>query len=126
MKTLIRAGLLGLALVAAPATIALAQATPSAPAADTLFRATTLNLSAYGETRVAPDMATINLGVLVEAKSASAAMAANAQRMTQVLAALKAAGIADAVRLSQPDRLIRGPLSPLSSTSWPSKCERSR
>ena len=94
MKTLIRAGLLGLALVAAPASVALAQATPQGAAADTLFRATTLNLSAYGETRIAPDMATINLGVMVEAKSAAAAMAANARKMTQVLTALKAAGIA--------------------------------
>ncbi|HEX2802067.1 MAG TPA: SIMPL domain-containing protein, partial [Phenylobacterium sp.] len=34
-------------------------------------------------------------GVMVEAKSASAAMAANARKMTQVLAALKAAGIAE-------------------------------
>lgn len=94
MMTLIRAGLAGLVLLAAPASIAIAQATPPAAAADTLFRATTLNLSAYGETRIAPDMATINLGVMVEARTASAAMAANTQKMIQVLAALKAGGIA--------------------------------
>ena len=93
MKTLLCVGALGLALAAAVAPAALAQA-PPAPAAESLFRATTLNLSAYGETRVAPDMATISLGVLVEARTAQAAMAANAQRMTQAMAALKAAGIA--------------------------------
>jgi len=89
------AGLLALMLLLGGAAPGLAgTAAPPAPAADTLFRATTLNLSAYGETRIAPDMATINLGVMVEAKSASAAMAANARKMTQVLTALKAAGIA--------------------------------
>jgi uncharacterized protein YggE len=95
MKTLIQAGALTLALAAgalgAPA--AFAQSAPSA--ADNMFRATTLNLSAYGETRVAPDMATINLGVIGEAPTAVAAMAANATKMNQVMAALKKAGIAD-------------------------------
>lgn len=94
MKTIVRAGALSLLLattVAAPA--ALAQAAP--PAADSMFRATTLNLSAYGETRVAPDMATINLGVNTEAPTASAAMAANTTQMNKIFAALRRAGIAD-------------------------------
>lgn len=77
---------------AAPA--ALAQSAP-ASAADTLFRATTLNLSAYGETRIAPDMASINLGVNTEAPTAVGAMQANAAQMTRIMAALKKAGIAD-------------------------------
>ena len=54
-----------------------------------------LNLSAYGETRVAPDMATINLGVNTEAPTAAAAMQANAAQMTKVIASLKKAGIAE-------------------------------
>jgi uncharacterized protein YggE len=94
MKTLVRAGALGLILaagLAAPA--ALAQAAP--PSADAMFQATTLNLTAYGETRVAPDMATISLGVLTEAATAQGAMQANAQKMSRVIAALKAAGIAE-------------------------------
>ena len=94
MKTLMRAAALGLALTttaAAPA--ALAQAAP--PAADTMFRATTLNLSAYGETKVAPDMATITLGVMTEGKTAAEAMQANATRMNAVVASLKKAGIPD-------------------------------
>ncbi|MDB5450281.1 MAG: hypothetical protein JWQ52_1409, partial [Phenylobacterium sp.] len=71
---------------------ALAQAAP--PAADSMFRATTLNLAAYGETRIAPDMATITLGVMTEAKTAAEAMQANASRMAQVTAVLRKAGIA--------------------------------
>jgi uncharacterized protein YggE len=94
MKTLMRAATLGLALSAvAAAPAALAQA--AAPAAESLFRATTFNLSAYGETKVAPDMATITLGVMTEGKTAAEAMQANAQRMSAVMASLRKAGIPD-------------------------------
>ncbi|WP_293468294.1 SIMPL domain-containing protein [Phenylobacterium sp.] len=94
MKTLMRATAIGLALaVTAAAPAALAQAAP--PAADTMFRATTLNLSAYGETKVAPDMATITLGVMTEGKTAAEAMQANAARMNAVVASLRKAGIPD-------------------------------
>jgi uncharacterized protein YggE len=94
MKTLMRAAALGLVLTAgAAAPGALAQAAP--PAADTMFRATTLNLSAYGETKAAPDMATITLGVMTEGKTAAEAMQANATRMAAVMASLRKAGIAD-------------------------------
>ena len=92
MKTLLRAAGLALALSATAAPLALAQA--PAPAADSVFHATTLNLSAYGETRVAPDMVTITLGVQVEAATAVAAMQQNATRMNAVVAALKKGGIA--------------------------------
>ena len=94
MKTLMRAAAVGLVLtatVAAPA--ALAQA--ASPAAESMFRATTLNLSAYGETRVAPDMATITLGVMTEGRTAVEAMQANATRMSAVMGSLRKAGIAD-------------------------------
>lgn len=94
MQTLMRAAALGLALsVTAAAPAALAQA--AAPAADTMFRATTFNLSAHGETRVAPDMATINLGVMTEGKTAAEALSANGVRMNAVMASLKKAGIAE-------------------------------
>lgn len=94
MKTLMRATAIGLALaLTAAAPAALAQAAP--PAADTMFRATTLNLSAYGETKVAPDMATITLGVMTEGKTAAEAMQANATRMNAVVASLRKAGIPD-------------------------------
>lgn len=93
MKTLFRAAALAglMAVTALPAGSALAQ---GAPAADTMFRATTFNLSAYGETRVAPDMATINLGVMTEAPTAAEAMRSNAARMSEVMRALAKAGIA--------------------------------
>ena len=94
MKTLMRtaalaAVLAGGAMAAAPATAQVQ------PAADAMFQATTLNLSAFGEVKVAPDMAMITLGVLTEAPTAAAAMQANAQKMTEVVATLKKAGIAE-------------------------------
>ena len=61
---------------------------------DAAFKATTFNLSAFGETLVAPDMATINLGVQTDAATAAEALKANGARMNQVMAALKKAGIA--------------------------------
>lgn len=93
MKTLVRAAAASLVLAAGLAAPAFAQT--AAPAAEAMFQATTLNLSAYGETRTAPDMATINLGVMTEGATAAQAMRSNATRMTQVIAALKRAGIAE-------------------------------
>lgn len=58
-----------------------------------VFQATTLNLSAYGETKVAPDIATITLGVSIEAPTAAGAMQQNRARMTASINALKAQGI---------------------------------
>ncbi|MDP1632671.1 MAG: SIMPL domain-containing protein [Caulobacter sp.] len=94
MKTLFRAAALGALIVAGASGAAMAQTAP-ATAAEALFRATTLNLSASGETRQRPDMATITLGVQVEAPTASEAMRQNAVRMNQVIAALKRGGVAD-------------------------------
>lgn len=54
-----------------------------------------LNLSAYGEVKTAPDMATISFGVVTEATTAAEAMRQNATRMNQVMAALRRAGIAE-------------------------------
>lgn len=90
MKTLMRAAALSLVLCSAAAPAALAQSA----SAEAAFRATTLNVSAYGETRVAPDMATISLGVTTDGRTAQAAMQANAARMNQVMAALKKGGFA--------------------------------
>lgn len=53
----------------------------------------TLNLSAYGEVRAAPDKATITFGVVTEATTAAEAMAQNRTRMNQVMQALGRAGI---------------------------------
>lgn len=87
MKTL-------LAAFAAASALTLAAA-PAMADADAAFAATTLNLSATGESHAAPDMATITLGVQANAPTAAAAMQANAQRMTAVIAALKRAGLPD-------------------------------
>ena len=54
-----------------------------------------LNLSAYGEVRVAPDQASITLGVQTKAETAGEAMRQNAVQMNQVMAALRRAGLAD-------------------------------
>jgi uncharacterized protein YggE len=84
--------LLAATLMAAAALPALM--TPgTARAADAAFAATTLNLSAGGESRAAPDMATITLGVSTQAPTAFEAMRQNAARMDAVIKALKAGSI---------------------------------
>lgn len=92
MKTLACASLMGALL--ATAWVSPAAFAQSSVAQDTQFRATTLTLSGYGESKVAPDMASISLGVNTEAVTASEALSANAARMTKVMTALSAAGIA--------------------------------
>ena len=75
----------------------LTSATLASPAlaapADTMFQATTLALSAEGQVKAAPDMATITLGVQTIAPTAAGAMRQNRERMGSVIAALKAQGI---------------------------------
>jgi uncharacterized protein len=56
---------------------------------------TRLELTARGETRVTPDIAIINAGVVTDAPDAATAMAQNAAKMDRVMAALKRAGVAD-------------------------------
>lgn len=86
--------MLGATLVGVAAPAALAQ-TASPPAMHAMAPLPALNLSAHGEVKVAPDMATITFGVTTEAATAQAAMADNARRMTEVFAALRRAGIAE-------------------------------
>lgn len=84
------------ALTLAVAPAAFAQSAPTAPMqVHAMAAQPALNLSAYGEVKVAPDMATITFGVTTEATTAQAAMADNARRMQEVFAALSRAGIAD-------------------------------
>lgn len=96
-----RTVLLGTAFAAALAGAASAQVQAPAPTPGTPLYVTAapsapmLNLSAYGEVKVAPDMATINFGVVTEAKTAAEAMRLNRERMSQVLATLKRQGVAD-------------------------------
>lgn len=96
MKALFRAAAVSALIVTGTAGVAGAAAAQTTPAAaDAVFRATTLSLSAYGETRVRPDQATISLGVTTEAPTAAEAMRLNAVKMNQVIAAMKKGGIAD-------------------------------
>jgi uncharacterized protein YggE len=88
MKTSILAAAIAVAM-AAPA--ALPAQTPAA--VDARFAATTLDVSAYGEVSVAPDMATIRLGVTTQGGSAAKAMGDNAAAMNRVVGALRAGGI---------------------------------
>jgi uncharacterized protein len=91
MKTPLAAAAAAALLLTSAPLAAWAQA--AAAAGDPAFAATTLTLSAYGEARIAPDMATITLGVDTADPTAAQAMRDNAARMAQVVAALKSAGI---------------------------------
>lgn len=63
--------------------------------ADDLPKATTLTVTAEGRVDRAPDVAELSGGVVTQAPTAAAALAANATRMTSVVAAVRRAGIAD-------------------------------
>jgi uncharacterized protein YggE len=92
----LQALMLGAALTAFAAPAAFAQSSPTPPMqVHAMAQQPALNLSAHGEVKIAPDMATITFGVTTEATTAQAAMADNARRMQEVFAALSRAGIAD-------------------------------
>jgi len=75
---------------------ALAQTAPAQPVMMQMMpQPTTLSLDATGEVSATPDKATVNFAVVTQAGTASDAMKANNIKMNSVLAALKAAGIAD-------------------------------
>lgn len=56
---------------------------------------TLLSVSANAEASRVPDVATVSAGVVTQAADGKAAMRQNAEQMTKVLAAIKAAGIAE-------------------------------
>lgn len=95
MKSL-RFALAGLAL----APLALAAVQPAAaqvatPVAAITAGSTLLSLSAEARSFRKPDIAVFSAGVTSQGKTAAAALAANSADMNRVIAALKAAGIAD-------------------------------
>jgi uncharacterized protein len=55
----------------------------------------TLNLNVEASVKQAPDIATIQAGVVTQSRSARTAMRDNAERMSRAMAALRAAGIAE-------------------------------
>jgi uncharacterized protein YggE len=82
-----------LALAAALAQPALAQQVSPVPAIQQGH--TLLTVSADGRSDREPDLALFNAGVTTQGKTAVAALGANSEAMTRVIAALRRAGIAD-------------------------------
>ncbi|NUS39364.1 MAG: SIMPL domain-containing protein [Lysobacter sp.] len=80
-----------LAAILALATLDARAQTPPAPSGD----GTLLQVSAHADVHRVPDVATISAGVVTQAVDANAAMRANAQQMDKVMAAVRAAGIAE-------------------------------
>ncbi|WP_028920628.1 SIMPL domain-containing protein [Pseudoxanthomonas suwonensis] len=82
------AALLALAL-SAPAAAQSVGAPPLPP------DSTLLSVSAQAEASRAPDIATVSAGVVTQAADGNTAMRQNAEQMNRVLAAIRAAGVAD-------------------------------
>ena len=72
-----------------------AHAAPSSPSIAAPAEGTLLNISANAEATRVPDVATLSAGVVTQAADGNSAMRQNAQQMDKVLAAIKAAGIAE-------------------------------
>ena len=83
--------LLALSLASGITMTAHAQNAPTTVAND----ATLLNISAQAEARRVPDVATLSAGVVTQAADGNSAMRDNAAQMDKVMAAIKAAGIAE-------------------------------
>ena len=82
-----------------PLALAVTAGTPAAaqsiPVPVQQISGTVLEISAQGESKRTPDLATISAGVVTQATDAASAMRDNAARMDRVIAALKHAGILD-------------------------------
>lgn len=89
------------ALTALAAASALAAAAPAAAqqhemgARHAMLEGTALTVTSEARASAKPDLATVSAGVVTEGPTAEAALAANAQRMTAVMAALRRAGVAE-------------------------------
>lgn len=70
-----------------------AQSTPPSVVAST--DGTLLSVSAQAEARRAPDVASVSAGVVTQAADANTALRQNADQMAKVVAAIRAAGVAD-------------------------------
>jgi len=85
-----------LALSLSPLALAMtAQAQTAAPAYTLPADATILNVSADAEASRVPDIARLSAGVVTQAADGNTAMRQNAEQMSKVVAAIKAAGIAE-------------------------------
>ncbi|WP_297802894.1 SIMPL domain-containing protein [uncultured Brevundimonas sp.] len=90
-RALMAGSALALAVVPVMASPAMAQDQPVRTSVEQAQPS--LNLSATGRVKVAPDQATLNFGVMTEAATAQEAMQTNATQMTRVVEALRRAGI---------------------------------
>ena len=90
LRPLLLATALTLSAIAMTASAQSSVAATYAPSDGTL-----LSVSAQAEARRVPDVATISAGVVTQAADANAAMRANATQMDKVMAAIRAAGIAE-------------------------------
>jgi uncharacterized protein YggE len=70
-------------------------ASTDASVATTASDGTLLSVSAEAESRRVPDVATMSAGVVTQSADANSAMRANATQMDKVMAAIKAAGVAE-------------------------------
>ena len=99
MSTTLRtlgAGAVG-ALIVAVAVLALRPATVvGAPATDTTPAQHTITVSGSGKVTIVPDVARITLGVTISKPTVKAVRDAGAKAMNDVIAAIKALGVADA------------------------------
>ncbi|PPT99988.1 SIMPL domain-containing protein [Xanthomonas arboricola] len=92
MRTTLKPLLLALSIAAGTAMTAHAQTAPSYTIPND---GTLLNVSAEADAKRIPDIATLSAGVVTQAADGNAAMRQNADQMSKVMAAIKAAGIAD-------------------------------
>jgi Uncharacterized conserved protein len=90
------AGALGALIVAVAALSVRPGPVSGAPATGTDPAAHTITVSASGKVTVVPDVARVNLGVTITKPTVKAVREAGAKSMTDIIAALKALGIADA------------------------------
>ncbi len=90
MKHFSFAAAAALAVFATPALAQVATLVPTLAAGHTL-----LTVNAEGSSTAEPDLAMFSAGVTTQGSTASAALAENSTKMTQVIAALKRAGIAE-------------------------------
>lgn len=90
------AGALGALIVAVAALSVRSGPVSGAPATGTEPAAHTITVMASGKVTVVPDVARVNLGVTITKPTVKAVREAGAKSMTDIIAALKALGIADA------------------------------
>ncbi|MBB3802673.1 hypothetical protein FHR53_001940 [Xanthomonas arboricola] len=92
MRTTLKPLLLALSIAAGTTMTAHAQTAPSYTIPND---GTLLNVSAEAEAKRVPDIAMLSAGVVTQSADGNAAMRQNAEQMSKVMSAVKAAGIAD-------------------------------